>query len=238
MVTRSGRGAAEGRPTRLERERVDRRGSALVTADIAPSADDSAVQHDRTGTDAPLPVIGLMIGAGIVTALIGVAILAWPEVTLTVVAVLLAIHLFVAGVTHIAQAVVTDGLTFGSRALLALSGALCLLVGLLVLRSPLQTVSTIALLFGALLVLLGVFRLIDGFRARPGARGWELAAGALCLLVGGFVMSQPELSLRALVSVVGLWQIALGLLMVVAGLALRKAVPVTDESRAAGTTAR
>jgi uncharacterized membrane protein HdeD (DUF308 family) len=192
-----------------------------VTTDIAPSAGQPVAQ-DPASVIGPGRVIGLMIAAGIVTVLLGVAVLAWPEVTLGVVAVLLAVHLFVAGITHILQAVVTDELTFGSRTFLALSGALSILVGLLVLRSPLQTVGVVALLFGALLVLQGVFRIIDGLRATRGTRGWNLAAGALCLLVGGFVMSQPELSLRVLVSVVGLWQIAIGLLMVVAALALRK----------------
>jgi uncharacterized membrane protein HdeD (DUF308 family) len=196
----------------------------VVTADIAPS-EDGSVAHDDPSVNAARPVIGLMIASGVVTTAFGVAILAWPEITLKVVAVLLAISLFVSGITHIVQAVVTDELAFGSRTLLALAGALSFLVGLLVLRSPLQTVTVVALVFGGLLVLLGVFRIIDGLRAKRGPRGWDLAAGALCLLVGAFVMTQPELSLRALVSVVGLWQIAIGLLTVVAALALRRDLP-------------
>jgi uncharacterized membrane protein HdeD (DUF308 family) len=196
----------------------------VVTAHIAP-AEGAPIEGDRPESIGAKPVVALMLVAGVVTVVIGVAILAWPDVTLKIVAVLLAIHLFVSGATHIVQAVVTDELTFGSRTLLALAGALSILVGLLVLRSPLQTVGVVALLFGGLLVLLGVFRIIDGVRARRGPRGWDLAAGALCLLVGAFVMTQPELSLRALVSVVGLWQIAVGLLTVVAALALRKELP-------------
>jgi uncharacterized membrane protein HdeD (DUF308 family) len=195
----------------------------VVTANIAPAAGEQ-VEPERPASSGSLPVIGLMLVCGAVTVVIGVAVLAWPEVTLKVVAVLLAIQLFVAGVTHIVQAVVTDELTFGSRTLLALAGALSVLVGLLVLRSPLQTVGLITLLFGGLLVVHGIFRIIDGLRASRGSRGWELAAGVLSLLVGAFVVTQPELSLRAFVSVVGLWQIAVGLLMVVAALALRKEI--------------
>jgi uncharacterized membrane protein HdeD (DUF308 family) len=195
-----------------------------VTADLTSSAAVPAAP-EPTVPDRSDPVIGFMIAQGAVSMLIGVAVLAWPDVTLKVVAVLLAIHLFVSGLTHILQAVVTDELTFGSRALLSLAGALSFLVGLLVLRNPLQTVGVVALLFGALLVLLGVFRLIDALRAKHGARAWDLIAGALGLLVGGFVMTQPELSLRAVVSVVGLWQIAVGLLTIVAAVALRRAVP-------------
>jgi uncharacterized membrane protein HdeD (DUF308 family) len=191
----------------------------VVTANAAPSAGRPVVD-DHPLVAGPRPVIGLMIASGVVTVVLGVAILAWPDVTLKVAVVLLAIHLFVAGVTHLVQAVVTDEITFGSRTFLALTGALSLLVGLLVLRSPLQTVGVVALIFGALLVVMGVLRIIDGFRAKP-TRRWDVAAGTLSLLVGSFVMSQPELSLRALVSVVGLWQIAVGLLTIVSALALR-----------------
>jgi uncharacterized membrane protein HdeD (DUF308 family) len=223
MVTLSGPCAPGARPG-VSRNPAPLVEGLEVTANIASPEGGPVADERPIPAGGPAPVVGLMILSGAVTALIGVAILAWPEVTVGVVAVLLAIQLFVTGVIHIVQAVVTDDVTLGSRTLLALSGALALLVGLLLLRDPLQTVAVVALLLGGLLVIHGVFRLIDGVRASRGARGWDLAAGAVSLLVGAFVMVQPELSLRALVSVVGLWQIAVGILMVVAGLALRRDV--------------
>lgn len=185
----------------------------------------AALQAPRTRELDPRTVTGVILAVSAVTAVLGAAVLAWPEVTLTVLAVLLAIQLMVAGIAHVVEACVTDERTFGSRTLLALAGALSLLVGLLVLRSPLQTVAIIALVVGALLVVLGVLRVIDALTARHGPRWWGLLGGLLTLLAGAFLLTQPELSLTALVSVVGLWMLASGLIGVVAALALRRDLP-------------
>ena len=89
----------------------------------------------------------LVIAEGALGTVLGVVVLAWPGPTAAVLAVLFAINLLVAGVLQFVTALSDSGRT-GGRGLLCVSGTLSLLVGLLCLRDPLQTVALLGLLVG------------------------------------------------------------------------------------------
>ena len=168
---------------------------------------------------------GLVLAYGLITLGLGVVLLVWPDASLTVFAVLLAIQLLVAGVFHIVQALSTDRADGGegaARALVGLSGGLALIVGLLILRDPLQSVVVLGMVLGAFWVISGV---IDVLHALIGVerqgRSWELLAGVLSILFGGFLIVYTDVSLKVLVVLVGAWLLVVGVIATVAALRLR-----------------
>ena len=82
---------------------------------------------------------GLVLAYGLVTLGLGIALAVWPDASVTVFTVLLAIQLIVAGIFRIGAALSVSRSDGGVRALVGLSGGLALIVGLLILRDPLQT---------------------------------------------------------------------------------------------------
>lgn len=182
--------------------------------------------------DAPPPLVanmrpladhwGLLLGYGLLTVGMGVVLVVWPESTLVVLAVLLAIQLIFAGTFRLVSAVATSSLDGGMRALLGLTGALGILVGLLCLRSPLQTLVVIGMLIGIYWVVSGLVDIINALRsAQEGRRGWDLLLGLLSLVAGVFLIVNPEISLAALVIVSSVWLFGFGFIAIVAAVRLR-----------------
>lgn len=167
---------------------------------------------------------GLVLAYGVLTLGIGVVLAVWPDETLKVVAVLVGIQFLISGVLRIVAAIGSTSLDGGVRALMGLAGALALIVGLLCLRDPLQTLVAIGILLGAWWLVSGVIDIIAAFVSPvPGRRGWDIATGLLSVAAGGFLLVYPELSLGVFVLVACLWLFAIGLLAVVAAFALRSA---------------
>ena len=164
---------------------------------------------------------GLLVGFGSLTVLLGLAVVLWPGSTLVVLAVFLGIQLLVNGVFKIVSAFAASSVDGGVRALLGLAGALSVIVGLLCLREPMQTVVVLGLLLGAWWVVSG---LIDIFAAVLGdvrERAWHVVMGVVSVLAGGFLLVNPELSLTALVIVVAVWLFGYGVIAVIAGFRMR-----------------
>ena len=167
---------------------------------------------------------GLVLAYGLVTLGLGIVLAVWPGETLTVVAVLIAIQLLVSGVFRIVTAIAAGGLDTALRVLSGLTGALALIVGLLFLRDPLQTVLVIGLVIGAWWVAVGVIDIIGAFVSpTPGRTAWDIGGGVVSILAGGFLLVNPEVSLGVLVFVTCIWLIVLGLIAVVAAIRLRSA---------------
>lgn len=167
---------------------------------------------------------GLVFGYGVVTLGLGVVLAVWPDETLTVCAVLIGIQLLIAGVMRLVMAIAAPGLTGGARTLLVVTGALALIVGLLCLRDPLQTLLVLGIIIGAWWLVSGVVDLVSAATS-PGRphRGWEVATGVVSVLAGGFLLVNPELSLGVLVVVLCIWLVMIGILAIVEGLRLRSA---------------
>jgi uncharacterized membrane protein HdeD (DUF308 family) len=167
---------------------------------------------------------GLTLAGGVVTTALGVAILVWPGATLLVLAILVAVQLFVYGVFQVVSAIgglATDA-AGGRRILQGAVGALAIVVATLCLRAPFQTVTVLALLIGAWWLVSGVMLIVSALTDRPPvAMGWAVAHGLLGIVGGLFVLLQPGISLFVLEIVVGSVLIVQGLLLVVAAIVAR-----------------
>jgi uncharacterized membrane protein HdeD (DUF308 family) len=133
------------------------------------------------------------------------------------VAVLFGIQLLVHGVIQLTRAVATPLLPAAGRWALALLGLLGVVVGVLCLRHPLQTVVVLTLL-------LGLFWLVEGLAEIVGAVLDGVATHVLALLggvagavAGLVVLVWPHPSALVLAVVFGLWLVLYGSLAIVRG---------------------
>ncbi|TYL54937.1 hypothetical protein FXB39_04865 [Nocardioides sp. BGMRC 2183] len=169
---------------------------------------------------------GLVLGYGIVTLVLGIVLVAWPDATVTVFTVVIAIQLILAGIFRGISALAASGRDTGIRVLSGLIGAFSLVVGLLVLRDPLQSVLVLGMVLGVFWLVAGVVDILLAMLAPPpGGRTWELVTGGLTVLVGAFLIVFTEFSLRALVLFIAIWLIVGGVLAIIAALGLRSYRP-------------
>lgn len=163
---------------------------------------------------------GLVLAYGLTTLALGIVLVVWPDASLAVFAVIVAIQLVIAGVVRIVQALSGDGV----RILVGLSGGLALIVGLLILRDPLQSVLVLTMILGAFWVISGVIEILGAFIGvdRSG-RGWELLAGFLSIGVGAVMLVYTDFSVKVLVVVTAIWLIVAGAIATWAAFRLRSA---------------
>jgi uncharacterized membrane protein HdeD (DUF308 family) len=185
----------------------------------------TAAPVDDPVVDGPVRVgrsPALVIAEGALGTVLGVLVLAWPGPTATVLAVLFGINLLVAGVLQFVAAFSDAGRTVG-RGLSCVLGTLSLLVGLLCLRDPLQTLALLGLLVGVAWTVGGVVRVVQGVVAERGAtRGWRIAAGVVWVIAGSVVLVYPGASIVVLTSVLGIVLIVDGACLIATGFAMHR----------------
>lgn len=155
---------------------------------------------------------GLRIAFGVVTAIAGALILAWPGGTLVAVAVLLGIQLILGGIFRAITAFTFPADGVAARILFLLLGILLVVLGILCLRSPLQTIAVLVMLFGISCIVSGALELFHGF---TGGGGWAIASGIVGILVGIVVLSYPVSSVSTLIWLFGIALVVIGLTAVV-----------------------
>ena len=185
----------------------------------APRVDDRGV--DRLAQIGRSPA--LVIAEGALGAILGVAVLAWPGPTATVLAVLFGINLLVAGVLQFVTAFADSGRP-GGRGLSCVLGTLSVLVGLLCLRDPLQTLVVLGLLIGVAWTVGGIIRVVQGIVAeRRTTRGWRIASGVVRVVAGSVILVYPGASIVMLTSVLGVVLIVDGACLIATGFTMRPA---------------
>jgi uncharacterized membrane protein HdeD (DUF308 family) len=178
---------------------------------------------------------GLVLTYGLVTIGFGLVLVLWPDETLKVLAVLIGIQFIITGVFRLVMAVASKSLDGGARTITGLFGALALILGLLCLRSPLQTVLVITMILGVWWLASGLIDIVGALRSSQShRRGWDIALGVLSALAGGFLLVNPEVSLGVLVIVVAVWMFSYGFIAVVAALVLRSEEKRTSAAPVSG----
>jgi uncharacterized membrane protein HdeD (DUF308 family) len=150
----------------------------------------------------------LRVCLGVVTAVAGGLIMAWPGGTLVAAAVIVGIQLIVAGVVRAVTAFTFDVESVAARILFLLLGILLVVLGIVCLRSPQRTIALLVLLFGISCVISGALELFHGF---TGGGGWAIASGIVSILVGIVVLAYPVTSVSTLVWLFGITLVVIGL---------------------------
>ncbi|MEV7072374.1 HdeD family acid-resistance protein [Streptomyces sp. NPDC091972] len=170
-----------------------------------------------------------ILGSAIATLVPGVLVLVWPDETLHVLAVLIGLYLLVTGAFRFVAVFARAG----ERLPGLLIAVLYVLAGVLCLRDPLQTVSVLSLIVGAVWLVSGILTLYTAITAEDlPHRAFVVGAAVIGIVAGIVVLALPAESARALTRLLGLWLVLLGLCELALALAWRAAL------RGAGITDR
>ncbi|MGW2251593.1 HdeD family acid-resistance protein [Kitasatospora sp. NPDC001660] len=163
----------------------------------------------------------VLLLAGLASLGLGVVVFAWPRETLLVVGVLFGLYLLVIGIVQLVAAFGTHATT-ALRVLAFISGAICVLLGLLCFRSAAQSLLLLALWIGIGWLFRGITQLAAALSdPHMPARGWQGFAGVANTLAGVLLMVWPVGSIAALAVLAGCWLLILGLIEIVTALQMR-----------------
>jgi uncharacterized membrane protein HdeD (DUF308 family) len=158
----------------------------------------------------------LLALVGVLSIAAGIIILLKPSDSLATLAVIAGIFLLADGILELVASLMHGTQSRGSLALL---GVLTAIVGVLLIRHPIGGVAAIALLIGIWLIAIGVLRIIAAFEFDQN-RGWNLFAGAVELLAGIVIVSDPNIGFATLALLVGIGFILNGMGMFALGWSL------------------
>ncbi len=162
---------------------------------------------------------GVLLFLGITSLVVGIIALVWPGATIVVIAILVAAWLIVSGIFQIIRGF-SHGITGGMRALLFISGALSLILGIIAINGIFQAVEILAILIGIAFLFRG-FGLLFTAAEDGNGRGWNIFGGIVMLIGGLVVLTWPGISLVTLAWVTGIWLIVGGIFEIVGAFKLR-----------------
>jgi len=157
---------------------------------------------------------------GLTTLALGIIVLVWPSETLTVLSVLLGIQILVFGVfrliTAFSSQTVNPGLT-------GFVGVLSMVVGVVVLRNPFETVAVFATLLGVVWIVGGAIELMTAITdARLRNRTFHAIAGLLSIAAGIVVVAWPSPTVTVIAWISGAYLAIAGVVFCAGALELRK----------------
>jgi uncharacterized membrane protein HdeD (DUF308 family) len=165
---------------------------------------------------------GWVLTFGILSVLVGAALLAVPGKTLITIAIFFAAYLFVSGIFMLVRSFTDGDRSGGQRILSAVVGVLAIGVGLMLLRSPFQALEVMIFALGFWWVFSGILDVVRAFGLESG-KGWAIFMGAITFVAGLAILAYPVDSAEVLAFVGGIMLIILGVFEVVAAFQLRSA---------------
>lgn len=160
----------------------------------------------------------VIVVAGVVAVVVGVAILLWPQATLAIVAWLFGIYFIVSGLARVAKAIMTRGLRASYRAFLVAFGVLLMIGGAFVLANPLFGVTVVATIIGFTWILEGIGVLVDLPR---GSGTWvTVLFGIVSIAAGAVVLFAPVTATVFWLQIVAILLIVSGVMQAIQGATL------------------
>jgi uncharacterized membrane protein HdeD (DUF308 family) len=164
----------------------------------------------------------LLVVSGVIAIIIGGALLLWPGKTLTVVGFLIGIWMLLFGIMRFLIALFggdTDG-----RWVLMIVGVVGIVLGIVVMRNPSETVAIIVLIAAIFWIISGLVDIFRGIGDNDiDNRGWVIAGGALAIAAGAVVLLWPAASVLVLAIIAGVFFIVDGVMQIVAGFQVKNA---------------
>jgi len=159
---------------------------------------------------------------GLISLVAGIVLLAWPNRTVHVVAVILGIMFVVSGFGQAAEAITTHrkGTYWG---LLLLRGLINLGIGLALIFWSSATITAVVWLIGLDFVITGLLALIVSFMLpKDMGRGRLLLEAVITIAIGVIIMVWPDATKSVVGVVLGIALVLLGLLFLFSGYQLSK----------------
>ena len=168
---------------------------------------------------------------GVLTLIMGIAVLVWPGMSIAVAAVLFGAYLLVSGIAQVMFAFALD-VSGGERVLLFISGGLSLVLGVLAFRYLDQgyAIWLLAIWVGIGFIFQGVAEtaLAISYKGLPG-RGWHIFLGVISIIAGLVVLASPIDSIVVLAIITGAWLVVIGICQIVWAFQARRAVHTTEQ---------
>lgn len=142
----------------------------------------------------------LVLLVGLLSIAVGITILFKPGDSLATLAVIIGIFVLLDGILELAASLMHGT---QNRGMVALLGALTAIVGVLLIRHPVQGIVFVALLIGIWLIVVGVIRFVAAFEMAE-HRGWNMIAGLVELVAGIVIVSNPNIGYATLAVLVGI----------------------------------
>jgi uncharacterized membrane protein HdeD (DUF308 family) len=161
---------------------------------------------------------------GILLVIFGILSFMNPGITLATLVLWFAIFMMIDGVFSI-FGVVSNWKTEEDKWLLLAEGALGLVLGLLVYRSPDTFLSFIAFVISFWAIFSGISRIAMAIQLRKEieGEGWLILSGVLSVIFGILVFAQPGIGIATLMWIIAIFAILVGVLLILLSLKLRKA---------------
>lgn len=160
--------------------------------------------------------------SGVLAVALGVAVVAWPDITITVAAIFFGVYLLITGIQQVIFAFSLH-VAAGGRVLLFISGAASLILAVLAFRHLYDAVLLMAIWIAIGFIFRGVATTVSAISdpTLPG-RGWNIFVGIISLIAGVVVLASPFTSMQTLALVVGIWLIVIGVMEVVAAIGIHR----------------
>jgi uncharacterized membrane protein HdeD (DUF308 family) len=167
-----------------------------------------------------------VLALGVLTLVLGVAVLIWPGDSIVVASVVFGVYLLVSGIAQ-AIAAFGVGMSVGSRVLFFISGALSVVLGYFAFRdfNNGAAVWMLATWIGVGFIFQGVTATVLAIQV-PGlpARGWYIFVGVLTVIAGMVTIVWPISSIVVLAIFAGSWLVVVGVTQVVSALSARRTI--------------
>jgi len=156
---------------------------------------------------------------GLVTLALGIVVISWPQETLKVISVLIGLQILVYGIYGLVSAFARDTVSPGWTGFVGILG---IIVGIVVLRNPFETVAVLAALLGVVWIIGGIIQFIGSIADGDADHRWLGALGGLLSVVAGIVVvSWPAPTVTVVAWISGLYLIVFGLFLCVSAFQLR-----------------
>jgi len=117
---------------------------------------------------------------------------------------------------------------------LVLQGLFVLVLGILAMTYPDITLEIFLMLFGALILIQGIFAIIGSFTVKAEDPMWVLLliGGIVSVILGSFALFWPDITEIILLWLIGAWALVVGLIMLLYAIKVRKAEVAGKEVQA------
>jgi uncharacterized membrane protein HdeD (DUF308 family) len=161
---------------------------------------------------------------GVLTAVLGVFLIAYPLATATITTVLLGWILIFVGIAQFFFALHSQ--TVGKFFLKVLLGVLYVIAGIALAFFPFAGVAALTVFLGALLLVYGGVAIVTAFQLRPvEGWGWFLFDGIVTLLVGILILAHwPSSSVWAIGTLIGVAVLMSGITRIMLAAKIRRGV--------------
>lgn len=163
----------------------------------------------------------VLLGLGIVSAVVGIVLITRPAGSVWFLAVILAIYLILSGIFSIVRGF-ASGLPGSMRAILIVGGGIGVFLGLLMFRfGPDEKIEILGIFVAIWFLFAGIEALFTAAAVASG-RGWQIFNGVVYLLAGIVLLASPY-AVEVFAWVAGIWLVVIGLFQVITSFRLKSA---------------